>query len=134
MHSSPDALSLASIILPTYNWSAVLPFSIASALDQSFGDFELIVVGDGCTDDTEAVVRSFADARIRFVNLERNSGAQSAPNNAGVELARGRWIFFLNHDDHVVILRNLALTQGHGRSRNHRDAGKMNAQVYHVLY
>jgi GT2 family glycosyltransferase len=89
----------ASIIVATYNRPYVLRHSIASVLRSDFSDFELIVVGDGCTDDTEAVVRGFADPRIRFFNLPGNSGAQSAPNNAGVERARGRTIFFLNHDD-----------------------------------
>jgi hypothetical protein len=88
-----------SVIIATYNRSYVLRHSIASVLRQDFADFEIIVVGDGCTDDTEEVVRGFADARIRFVNLPENSGAQSAPNNAGIALARGRTIFFLNHDD-----------------------------------
>jgi hypothetical protein len=88
-----------SVIIATYNRSYVLRHSIASVLRSDFADFEVIVVGDGCTDDTEAIVRGFADARIRFINLPENSGAQSAPNNAGVALARGRTIFFLNHDD-----------------------------------
>src|SRR5436190_1872459 len=88
-----------SVIIATYNRSYVLRHSIASVLRSDFSDFEIIVVGDGCTDDTEGVVRGFADGRIRFVNLPQNSGAQSVPNNAGVALARGRTIFFLNHDD-----------------------------------
>jgi len=89
----------ASVVMATYNRSYLMRYSIGSLLRSDFSDFELIVVGDGCTDDTEEVVRSFADTRIRFINLPRNSGAQSAPNNAGVELARGRYILFLNHDD-----------------------------------
>ena len=93
------AAPTASIIMATYNRSYVLRYAIASVLRSDFSDFEVIVVGDGCTDDTEEVVRGFADPRIRFVNLPTNSGAQSAPNNAGVALARGRYILFLNHDD-----------------------------------
>jgi glycosyltransferase involved in cell wall biosynthesis len=66
---------------------------------QTLADWELIVVGDRCTDDTEVVVRGFPDPRIRFVNLERNFGEQSVPNNEGVRLAQGRFIAYLNHDD-----------------------------------
>jgi glycosyltransferase involved in cell wall biosynthesis len=93
------AAPTASIVIATYNRSYVLRYAIASVLRSDFSDFEVIVVGDGCSDDTEEVVRGFADPRIRFVNLPTNSGAQSVPNNAGVALARGRYILFLNHDD-----------------------------------
>lgn len=88
-----------SIVTATYNRSNVLRLTIESVLGSSFSDWELIVVGDGCTDDTASVVASFGDPRIRFVNLEGNFGEQSGPNNEGVALARGRYIAFLNHDD-----------------------------------
>jgi glycosyltransferase involved in cell wall biosynthesis len=68
-------------------------------LDSSFTVWELVIVGDGCTDDTAEEVASFGDGRIRFVNLPRRSGDQSLPHNHGVALARGRYIAFLNHDD-----------------------------------
>jgi len=89
----------ASIIIATYNRPYVLRYSIASVLQSDFSDWELIVVGDGCTDETAEIVRTFTDPRIRFINLPDNSGGQSAPNNAGLALARGRYIFFLNQDD-----------------------------------
>jgi hypothetical protein len=57
------------------------------------------VVGDACTDGTAAVVASFGDPRIRFVNLEVNTGHQSGPNNAGFGLARSALIAMLHHDD-----------------------------------
>lgn len=88
-----------SVIIPTYNWSSVLRYAIQSVRWQSFQDFELLVVGDGCTDDSAEVVASFGDARIRWYNLPRNSGNQSAPNNFGIEQARGRYIAYLGHDD-----------------------------------
>src|SRR3954447_9854873 len=88
-----------TIIVPTYNWSAVLPFSIASALDQGFADFELIVVGDGCSDDSGEVVAAIGDPRVRWVNLPANSGHQSAPNNEGLRRARGELVAYLGHDD-----------------------------------
>ena len=90
---------LVSVIMATYNRSNIIGYSIRSLLASTQQDWELIVVGDACTDDTEAVVAAFSDPRIRFVNLERNCGEQSGPNNAGVALARGRYLAFLNHDD-----------------------------------
>ena len=90
---------LVSVIMATYNRSNIIGYSIRSLLASTLQDWELIVVGDACTDDTEAVVAAFSDPRIRFINLERNCGEQSGPNNAGVALARGRYVAFLNHDD-----------------------------------
>jgi len=99
MPNQSGAAPLISVIIPTYNWSSVLRYAIRSVLWQTEPDFELLVIGDGCTDDSEAVVRSFADRRIRWHNLESNSGNQSAPNNAGLALARGRYIAYQGHDD-----------------------------------
>ena len=88
-----------SVVLSTYNWSSVLPYAIRSALWQTYSNFELLVVGDGCTDDSADVVASFGDERIRWHNLASNSGNQSAPNNAGIELARGKYVAYLGQDD-----------------------------------
>jgi len=88
-----------TVIIPTYNWSSVLRYSIRTVLWQTFRDFELLVVGDACTDDSEEVVRSFNDSRVHWHNLAQNSGNQSAPNNRGIELARGKYIAYLGHDD-----------------------------------
>jgi glycosyltransferase involved in cell wall biosynthesis len=95
----PATAPRVTIVLATYNWSAVLPFSIASALEQSFGDFELIVVGDGCTDDSGEVVAAIGDRRVAWVNLAANGGHQSGPNNEGLRRARGELIAYLGHDD-----------------------------------
>lgn len=90
---------LVSVVMATYNRSNLLQFSIGSLLRGTYQDWELIVVGDCCTDDTEQVVASFKDSRIRFVNLSVNYGEQSGPNNEGIALARGYYVAFLNHDD-----------------------------------
>lgn len=88
-----------SIITATYNRPEVLRWAIESVRAQTFGDWEQIVVGDACTDDTADVVASFGDPRIRFVNLAQNFGEQSGPNNTGMALASGGLIAYLNHDD-----------------------------------
>jgi glycosyltransferase involved in cell wall biosynthesis len=90
---------LVSVVIATYNWSSVLRCAIESVRRQTYRSWELLVIGDGCTDDSETVVASFGDARIRWTNLPRNSGSQSLPNNAGIELAQGEYIAYLGHDD-----------------------------------
>lgn len=99
---------LISIITATYNCSHILHFAIASVLNSDFDDWELIVVGDHCTDDTQDCVESFGDERIRFFNLPQNSGQQATPNNFGMTKARGELICFLNHDD-MFLPRHLRL-------------------------
>lgn len=89
----------ASIIISAYNRPQVIPFAIRSVLASDFDDWELIVVGDGCNAETEQAIRSFTDDRLRFHNLPKNTGHQSAPHNKGVELARGDYVMFLNQDD-----------------------------------
>lgn len=115
-----------TVIIPTYNWSTVLPYSIGSVLDQTFTDFELLVIGDRCTDDSEQVVTSINDARVTWRNLSVRTKHQSGPNNAGIEAARGEIIAYLGHDDlwlphHLEAL--VAAIQGgasmaHGRTLN----------------
>jgi glycosyltransferase involved in cell wall biosynthesis len=88
-----------SIITATYGRGRHIGPTIQSVLQQSFGDFELLVVGDGCDDETESVVRSFSDPRICWHNLPKNMGSQSFPNNEGIRLSRGGWIAYIGHDD-----------------------------------
>jgi glycosyltransferase involved in cell wall biosynthesis len=88
-----------TVVMATYNWATVLPYSIGSALDQTYRDFELLVVGDGCTDESAEVVARIDDPRVQWHNLEPNRGHQYAPNNEGIALARGDVIAYLGHDD-----------------------------------
>jgi glycosyltransferase involved in cell wall biosynthesis len=93
---SPPAVT---VVIATYNWSNVLPYSIGSVLDQTFTDFELLVIGDGCTDDSADVVASVDDPRVQWHNLDVRAGHQSSPNNEGIRTARGSVIAYLGHDD-----------------------------------
>ena len=88
-----------SVIIPTFNYSEVLPYSIGSVLWQSFQDFEVLVVGDACTDNSEEVVARIGDPRVRWINLAVNVGEQSGPNNEGLRQAEGEYIAYLGHDD-----------------------------------
>lgn len=97
--TSGAAAPVVSVVMATYNRSEALRHAVASVRRSTIADWELIVVGDACTDDSEACVSSFGDPRIRFVNLTERCGDQSRPNSHGVALARGRYVAFLNHDD-----------------------------------
>jgi glycosyltransferase involved in cell wall biosynthesis len=88
-----------TVVIPTYQWSSVLPYSIGSVLRQTFEDFELLVVGDGCTDDSEQVVNAIGDPRVRWINLPENTRHQSGPNNEALRQAQGEIIAYLGHDD-----------------------------------
>lgn len=90
---------LVSVVTATYNWSEVLRWAIRSVRAQSYPRWELLVVGDCCTDDSAAVVESFGDPRIRWHNRESNAGSQSLPNNDGIAMARGELVAYLGHDD-----------------------------------
>ena len=93
------SFSGVSIVVATYNRSNVLRLAIESAIAQTHTDWRMHVIGDACTDDSAAVVASFGDPRIEWVNLPVNHGDQSIPNNHGVARSEGRYVAFLNHDD-----------------------------------
>ena len=88
-----------SVITATFKRGNLIKPTIESVLDQSEQDFEYLVVGDGCTDETEAAVRGFNSDKIRWLNLPENRGSQSFANNHGISAARGKWICYLGHDD-----------------------------------
>jgi glycosyltransferase involved in cell wall biosynthesis len=90
---------LVTVVMATFNRSNIIGYAIDSVRRQSLADWELLVVGDACTDDTAAVVAAVGDPRIRFWNLTTPAGEQSGPNNAGLAAARGRFVAVLNHDD-----------------------------------
>lgn len=87
-----------SVVLPTFNGRERIAASIASVLEQSFGDLELIVVDDGSTDGSEAVIRGIGDPRLVYHRLPANRG-QSAARNFGAALARADLIAFQDADD-----------------------------------
>ena len=87
-----------SVIVPTRNRAELLPRAIRSVLAQTYPDFELVIVDDGSSDNTPAVVAGFADHRIRSLRHRRNFG-QSKALNTGIESARGQYVAFLDDDD-----------------------------------
>lgn len=89
---------LVSVIMPSYNTGKFIKQSIESVINQTYRNWELIIVDDCSTDDTDEVVSSFKDERIRYLKNKINSGAAISRNRALRE-AKGRWIAFLDSDD-----------------------------------
>lgn len=97
-----------SIILPTHNGEDRISRAIDSVLTQEFTDYELIVVCDACTDNTQKIMETIQDPRIRIVSV--NVRRDGLARNAGLDIARGKWILFLDDDDwllHEFVLQQL---------------------------
>lgn len=91
-------MPLFTIVMPTYNRAEKLKATILSVLEQTFSDFELLVMDDGSTDDTEKVVKGFSDARITY-EWKPNSGGPATPRNRGLDKSSAPWVSFLDADD-----------------------------------
>lgn len=89
---------LVSIIMPSYNTASYIKQTIQSVLDQTYTNWELIIVDDCSTDNTNEVVDTIKDCRIHYFKNEKNSGAAISRNKALRE-AKGQWIAYLDSDD-----------------------------------
>lgn len=94
------ASPLFSIVIPVFNRADVLATALSSVLAQTCRDFEIIVVDDGSSDDPASVAARFGDARIHCIRQD-NRGAGAA-RNRGIDLARGRFVAFLDSDDRFL--------------------------------
>lgn len=89
---------LVSIVTPSYNTAKFIGETIKCVLSQTYTNWEMLIVDDCSTDETESIVLSFNDERIKFIKNEKNSGAAESRNRALRE-AKGKWIAFLDSDD-----------------------------------
>jgi glycosyltransferase involved in cell wall biosynthesis len=87
-----------SVIIPTYNRCYILWRAIQAVLAQTFPFFELIIIDDCSTDETEKLVKTFTDPRIVYVKLKKNGGP-SAARNIGLKRAKGKYIAYLDSDN-----------------------------------
>lgn len=90
-----------SIVVPCYNAEKYIGRCIESILNQSFEDFELIVVNDGSHDNSESIIKNFADQDCRIKYLSQENGGASNARNHGIEIAKGDWITFVDADDYI---------------------------------
>ena len=87
-----------SVVVPTYNAGIKLKDTIESVLNQTFDDFELLIMDDGSIDDTKTLVESFSDSRIKY-EWKPNSGGPATPRNRGLIASSAPWVSFLDADD-----------------------------------
>ena len=87
-----------SVVIPTYNRERLIGRSIKSVLNQTYQNFEIVIVDDSSTDNTKEVVKSFNDERIRYVRHEENKG-EAAARNTGIKIAKGQYIASQDSDD-----------------------------------
>jgi glycosyltransferase involved in cell wall biosynthesis len=131
MHDERPPLvdGLVSIVMPSWNTAAFIAESIQSVLDQTYDQWELIIVDDGSTDNTDEVVASFRDSRIKYLKNPRNVGAALTRNRALRE-ARGEWMAFLDSDDFWSpgkLERQLAFMKEGGHVFSYHEYLKSNA-------
>lgn len=98
-----------SVILPTYNRAELLTHAVQSVIDQTFEDWELIIVDDGSTDNTRELLDTLDDSRVRYIKQE-NQGKGGA-RNTGLKFTRGQYVCFLDSDDifykdHLNVLKD----------------------------
>lgn len=89
---------LVSIIMPSYNTGRFIGESIESVLKQTYSNWELLIVDDNSMDNTDLVVASYTDDRIKYVKNDKNRGAAYS-RNVALKKAKGKWIAFLDSDD-----------------------------------
>ena len=114
---------LVSVVIPTFNHGHYLGRALQSLIDQSYHDWEAIVIDNYSTDNTEDVISGFSDKRINYFKFH-NNGVIGASRNVGIRAAKGKWIAFLDSDDWWHPGK---LAEFHGRSEKNLDV------FYHEL-
>ena len=105
--ASPPSRSIAmnppqiSVIIPVFNVEKFLPQCLDSVTGQTFADIEIICVNDGSTDKSPEILSRYADRDPRIRIISRTNGGLSAARNAGLKIARGKYIFFIDSDDWI---------------------------------
>lgn len=89
---------LVSVVIPTYNHARYLSRALQSVLEQTFINWEAIVIDNHSTDNTDEVMADYTDPRITYLKIH-NNGVIAASRNAGIQAAKGEWVAFLDSDD-----------------------------------
>lgn len=106
-----------SVIIPIFNQEKYLPDAIESVFRQTFSDWELILVDDGSTDNSPRICERYARESSKVKVIHKKNGGLSSARNAGLDIAGGEYIFFLDADD---IIRSSALAILHSAAVSHK--------------
>ena len=131
LSSDPPAIS---VIVPVYNVENYLKAAVQSVLEQSFTDWELILVDDGSRDRSLELARGFArsDARIRVIALEENTpGGAGIPCNVALKQARGKYVAFLDADDRYLP-HFLETLYSHAEVHQRVDVAMLRFEIYYL--
>ncbi len=90
---------LISVIIPVYNSEKLLERALDSVLNQTYKDLEIIVVDDGSTDNSSKIIAKYQKKDSRIVSIRQKNGGQASARNAGIRLAKGEYLAFLDADD-----------------------------------
>jgi glycosyltransferase involved in cell wall biosynthesis len=112
--------SLVSIITPCYNQAQYLDEALQSVLEQTYSNWECIVVNDGSTDCTDEIALAWCKKDDRFIYIKKENGGLSSARNSGIERARGDYLQFLDSDD-VLDTRKLELSLNELSKKNNKD-------------
>ncbi|MFC4781462.1 glycosyltransferase family 2 protein [Eubacterium multiforme] len=130
---------LVSIITPSYNTEKFIAKTIKSVLNQTYKNWEMIIVDDCSSDNTDNIVAKFNDPRIKYIKNNKNSGAAVSRNRALKE-AKGKWIAFLDSDDlwsskklekQIDFMKNNGYSFSYSRYREIDESGNdLNVEIY----
>ena len=91
-------IPIVSIVIPTYNHAKFIGKALESVIDQTYKNWEAIVIDNNSTDDTDKVINQYNDPRIKYLKIN-NDGVIAKSRNLGIKEAKGEWIAFLDSDD-----------------------------------
>ncbi len=121
---------LVSVIMPSYNTAHLIKESIDSVLNQTYANFELIIIDDCSTDNTDEVVAEYKDERIVYLKNEEHGGA-AVSRNHGLREAKGKWVAFLDSDDlweKDKLSKQVAFMQENGYNFSYTNYEKIDEQ------
>ena len=104
-NTPPPSTCAVSVVVPMYNAEKYLPVCLESILNQTFTDFELLVVDDCSTDSSYAIAESYLEkfgGRLKIVSLPENTGSGAVPRNVGLDLSQGKYVYFVDNDDFIL--------------------------------
>lgn len=91
-----------SVIMPCYNLETTVRRTIRAVLDQTYKNFELIIIDDGSTDKTKEIIKEFEHSDERIKTYSKKNGGVSSARNIGVSMSQGEYIYFLDGDDYIT--------------------------------